>query len=247
MTARPAARRGAVSDLYPVTGTRAPQAPAVARTAGAGNPIPLPSDLVGPDLDGVVDGHLDDHLLAASSLRASTGRLARWAAVLAERLLAGHRLLAAGNGGSAAEAQHLTAELVGRFDGERHAFSAISLHAETSAVTAIANDYGYDEIFARQVRAHGRPGDILILLSTSGRSPNLLRAAQTAREERLTCWALTGRRPNQLASLVDEAISIEGTAASAQECHLIALHALCRAFDARVTGSQAQSYGKDEA
>ena len=124
--------------------------------------------------------HLDKSLPALESLRAQSGRLAAWGEELARRLLAGQRLLAAGNGGSAAEAQHLTAELVGRFDGERVPFSAISLHAETSAVTAIANDYGYEEVFARQVRAHGRSGDVLLLLSTSGKSPNLLRAVEAA-------------------------------------------------------------------
>ena len=113
---------------------------------------------------------------------------------------AGQRLLAAGNGGSAAEAQHLTAELVGRFDGERVPFSAISLHAETSAVTAIANDYGFEELFARQVRAHGRSGDVLMLLSTSGKSPNLLRAAEAAARLNITTWALTGPAPNPLAA-----------------------------------------------
>ena len=147
---------------------------------------------------------------------------------------AGQRLLAAGNGGSAAEAQHLTAELVGRFDGERVPFSAISLHAETSAVTAIANDYGFEELFARQVRAHGRSGDILLLLSTSGKSPNLLRAVETAARLDVTTWALTGTGPNPLALSCDEAVTIDSPAANAQECHLIALHAICRAFDAEI-------------
>ena len=93
-------------------------------------------------------------------------------------LAAGGRLLAAGNGGSAAQAQHLTAELVGRYRDERPGYSAIALHADTSTLTAVGNDYGFDSLFARQVTAHGRPGDILILLSTSGRSPNLLAAAE---------------------------------------------------------------------
>ncbi|MDQ1623882.1 MAG: D-sedoheptulose 7-phosphate isomerase, partial [Actinomycetota bacterium] len=127
-----------------------------------------------------VRGHLDQVLPALESLRSQAHQLAAWGEELALRLLGGQRLLAAGNGGSAAEAQHLTAELVGRFDADRRPFSAISLHAETSAVTAIANDYGFEELFARQVRAHARSGDILMLLSTSGKSPNLLRAAEAA-------------------------------------------------------------------
>jgi D-sedoheptulose 7-phosphate isomerase len=179
--------------------------------------------------------HLDNVIPALDSLRSQSGRLAAWGGELAHRLLRGQRLLAAGNGGSAAEAQHLTAELVGRFDGERVPFSAISLHAETSAVTAIANDYGYDEVFARQVRAHGRSGDVLLLLSTSGKSPNLLRAAETAARLNITTWALTGGGPNPLATACDEAVLIDAVNANAQEGHLIALHAVCRAFDLEIS------------
>ena len=142
-----------------------------------------------------VTTHLDNVLPALESLRSQSGRLAEWGTELAKRLLSGQRLLAAGNGGSAAEAQHLTAELVGRFDEERAPFSAISLHAESSAVTALSNDYGYEEVFARQVRAHGRAGDVLILLSTSGRSPNLLKAARAAKERGITTWASHRYRP----------------------------------------------------
>ncbi|YCH15193.1 SIS domain-containing protein [Arthrobacter sp. D1-17] len=178
--------------------------------------------------------HLENVLPALRSLESQAGQLAAWGVELANRLLGGQRLLAAGNGGSAAEAQHLTAELVGRFDGERVPFSAISLHAESSAVTAIANDYGYDELFARQVRAHGRSGDILLLLSTSGKSPNLLRAAEAAARLNVTTWALTGPAPNPLAECCDEVVAIDALSANAQEGHLIALHALCRSFEAEI-------------
>jgi D-sedoheptulose 7-phosphate isomerase len=178
--------------------------------------------------------HLDNVLPALDSLRSQAGLLAAWGVELAHRLLRGQRLLAAGNGGSAAEAQHLTAELVGRFDGERVPFSAISLHADSSAATAIANDYGYDQVFARQVRAHGRSGDVLVLLSTSGRSPNLLRAAEAASQVGITTWALTGAGPNPLAAACDEAVLVEALNANAQEGHLIALHAICRAFEVEV-------------
>jgi D-sedoheptulose 7-phosphate isomerase len=178
--------------------------------------------------------HLDNVLPALDSLRSQAGRLAAWGVELANRLLSGQRLLAAGNGGSAAEAQHFTAELVGRFDGERLPFSAIALHAESSAVTAISNDYGYEEVFARQVQAHGRIGDVLVLLSTSGNSPNLLRAVEAAGRVGITTWALTGPGPNPLAAACDEAVLIDAINANAQEGHLIALHALCRAFDLEV-------------
>lgn len=188
-----------------------------------------------------VQAHLQNFLPALESLRGQADRLAFWGQELAQRLLRGQRLLAAGNGGSAAEAQHLTAELVGRFDGERVPFSAISLHAETSAVTAIANDYGFEELFARQVRAHGRSGDVLILLSTSGKSPNLLRAVETAAGLNISTWALTGPGPNPLADACDEAVIIDAVSANAQEGHLIALHAICRAFDAEVSRRAAGS------
>ncbi|BCW53089.1 MULTISPECIES: SIS domain-containing protein [unclassified Arthrobacter] len=192
--------------------------------------------------------HLDNVIPALDSLRSQSGRLAAWGVELAQRLLRGQRLLAAGNGGSAAEAQHLTAELVGRFDSERVPFSAISLHAESSAVTAIANDYGYDEVFSRQVRAHGRSGDVLMLLSTSGKSPNLLRAAEAASRLNVTTWALTGSGPNPLADVCDQAVMIDALNANAQEGHLIALHAVCRAFDlevARHTPSVVPGFPRD--
>ena len=161
------------------------------------------------------------------------GRITDWGGHLAAVLPVGGRLLAAGNGGSAAQAQHLTAELVGRYQQERPAYSAIALHADTSSVTAIGNDYGFDQLYARQVAAHGRPGDVLVLMSTSGRSPNLLAAADTARAAELRVWAMTGPRPNPLASRSDEALCIEAeSTATVQETHLVALHLLCEAFDA---------------
>ena len=108
--------------------------------------------------------------------------------------------MAAGNGGSAAQAQHLTAELVGRFGAERRALSAIALHAETSSLTAVGNGYGFEEIFARQVRAHGRRGDVLVVLSTSGSSANLPAAAREARTTGMHTWVLTWPLPNELAA-----------------------------------------------
>ena len=125
---------------------------------------------------------------------------------LAQVLVGGGRLLVAGNGGSAAQAQHLTAELVGRYRDDRPALSAIALHAETSAVTAISNDYGYDHVFARQVQAHGRPGDVFLGMSTSGRSGNVLAAMDAAREGGLTVWVMTGAGPNPMADAADSAV-----------------------------------------
>jgi D-sedoheptulose 7-phosphate isomerase len=154
----------------------------------------------------------------------------------------GGRLLAAGNGGSAAEAQHLTAELVGRYMDDRRPLSAIALHAETSSLTAIGNDYGGDEVFARQVRAHGRPGDVLLLLSTSGRSRNLVAAVGAARESAVSTWCFTGPAPNPLHDLCDESISVAATStATVQEGHLVLVHLLCEAVDAVILGRAAVS------
>ncbi|WP_144749928.1 D-sedoheptulose-7-phosphate isomerase [Curtobacterium pusillum] len=176
-----------------------------------------------------------DHVAASVPVVASLvdhkDHIGDWADDISGRLVAGRRLLAAGNGGSAAEAQHLTSELTGRFDGDRPAYSAISLHAESSAVTAIGNDYGYDEVFARQVSAHARAGDVVVLLSTSGKSPNLLRAAEAARAVGARAIAMTGPRPNPLADLVDDAICIDGPPANVQEAQLVLVHALCRAME----------------
>jgi D-sedoheptulose 7-phosphate isomerase len=176
--------------------------------------------------------HLDALTHAVAALRADFGPLPRWAAELAAVLSAGGRLLAVGNGGSAAQAQHLTSELVGRYCSERRPFSALALHADASSVTAIANDYGVEQVFGRQVRAHGRPGDILVALSTSGRSPNIVAAVGAARERGLRTWALTGPRPNPVASLADDALAVDAAAtATVQELHLVAVHLLCELLD----------------
>ncbi|MGC4813387.1 D-sedoheptulose-7-phosphate isomerase [Micromonospora sp. DT228] len=176
----------------------------------------------------LLDTHLTNLAAALAPYRRCESQLARWGADLAHRLTAGGRLLVAGNGGSAAEAQHLTAELVGKLHHDRQPLSAIALHAETSALTAIANDYGYTDVYARQVRAHGRPGDVLLLLSTSGSSPNLVRAAQAAREAGLTTWALTGVAPNPLADACDEVLAVASPDTQVvQELHLVTSHLLC--------------------
>ena len=179
--------------------------------------------------------HLSD-LLARSqaglqALERELGRLERWGTHLRTRLGDGGRLLAAGNGGSAALAEHLTAELVGRFDRERPAFSALALFGPAS-VTALANDYGYEEVFARQVAAHGRPGDVLVTLSTSGRRPNLVRAGAEARRRGLVTWALTGPAPNPLAQGADDALAVPYPETSCiQDVQQVAVHLLCLSFE----------------
>jgi len=158
-----------------------------------------------------------------------------WGVRLAGVLVGGGRLLVAGNGGSAAQAQHLTAELVGRYRDDRPALSAIALHAETSSLTAIANDYGWDHGFARQVQAHGRPGDVFLGLSTSGRSANVLSAMQAAHDGGLQVWALTGPGPNPMLELAGESVAVTApSTATVQEVHQVAVHLLCAAVDLQV-------------
>ncbi|GGC81823.1 hypothetical protein GCM10011512_05720 [Tersicoccus solisilvae] len=178
--------------------------------------------------------HLAELQRAVADAAAHADVVDRWGAQLAALLGRGGRVLVAGNGGSAAEAQHFTAELVGRFESERVPLSALCLSAETSSLTAIGNDYGITEVFARQVEAHGRPGDVVVLLSTSGRSPNVLSAAERARAGGMHVWALTGPGPNPLADAADEALAVKAASTSVvQEMHLMLLHAVCAAVDAR--------------
>jgi D-sedoheptulose 7-phosphate isomerase len=176
--------------------------------------------------------HLSALARPLAQLELELERIDAWGRRLARVLAGGGRLLAVGNGGSAAQAQHLTSELVGRYRDDRPPLSALALHAETSAYTAICNDFGSDAAFARQVRAHGRPGDVLMALSTSGRSPNVLEAASAAAEGGLTVWALTGPTPNPLCELADDAVCVEAAAtATIQEVHQVVIHLLCASVD----------------
>jgi D-sedoheptulose 7-phosphate isomerase len=176
--------------------------------------------------------HLAETTRAIGALVVELDRIDCWGRRLARSLARGSRLLAAGNGGSAAHVQHLTSELVGRYRDERQPLSALALHAETSTVTAITNDYGPDEVFARQVRAHGRPGDVLLAVSTSGRSSNLLHAARTGRACGLDVWAITGPAPNPLAAMVDDALAVDAPSVpTVQEVHQLVVHLLCEAIE----------------
>jgi D-sedoheptulose 7-phosphate isomerase len=180
----------------------------------------------------VLDSHLADLADTLPRYRDVAGRLADWGSQLAGWLEAGGRLLVAGNGGSAAEAQHLTAELVGRLRDERQALSAIALTAETSSLTAIGNDYGYREVFARQVRAHGRRGDVLLLMSTSGRSENLLAAADAGTAMGMRVLAFTGPVPNPLAERCTDVLAVPSPDPQVvQELHLVSVHVLCEHID----------------
>lgn len=175
--------------------------------------------------------HIDNLTETLAALRAQSSLVNRWGVILARRLTTGSQLLTAGNGGSAAQAQHLSAELVGKFRDDRRPFCSIPLTADTAAITAIANDYGYEEVFARQVTAYGKPLDVLLVLSTSGRSENLLRAVDAAHRAGMTTWALTGPAPNPLARVAEEALCLPGGCPTVQEGQLVAVHMLCSAFE----------------
>jgi D-sedoheptulose 7-phosphate isomerase len=192
----------------------------------------------------LVGRHLDDLAAAARIAQSAAPVVAQWGQDLADIFAAGGKLLACGNGGSAAEAQHLTGELLGRFRDERRPLPAVALSADSSAVTAIANDYGIEELFARQVQAYGRPGDVLVAISTSGTSSNVIAAAKAGLDLGVTVWALTGPAPNPLAALSDSAIAVDApTVATVQEIHLSLIHALCIALDKALLDKTPQAGG----
>jgi D-sedoheptulose 7-phosphate isomerase len=164
--------------------------------------------------------------------------LERAVELIAGALREGRKLLLFGNGGSAADAQHIAAELVGRFMRERKGLPAIALTTDTSALTAISNDYGFDEVFARQVRALGARGDVALAISTSGRSANVLRAVEAAHDAGLTVVALTGGDGGALAAKADVTLRVSASAFSAriQETHILIGHVICELVDQRLFG-----------
>jgi D-sedoheptulose 7-phosphate isomerase len=171
-------------------------------------------------------------------LEAACGTLApaveRAAAALGECLAHGGTVFACGNGGSAADAQHLVAELVGRFRVERRPLPAVALAANTATMTALANDYAFEQVFARELAALARPGDLLVAISTSGRSANVLAAARVARARDVTVTALTGAGGGELATLAHHWLEVPSqVVARVQEIHGLCIHALCEVLDAR--------------
>lgn len=169
------------------------------------------------------------------------------AARLVETLQTGHKVLVAGNGGSAAEAQHFAAELVGRFKRERVPYAVLSLTTDTSILTAVANDYGYHDVFARQVSALGQPGDLFIAFSTSGESENLTRALVAGRRCLMTTVAITGEHPNRMARLADVAVRVPAVASDiVQELHLAVLHILCDLAEGKLADCPRPAWEGDE-
>ena len=157
--------------------------------------------------------------------------------VICEALNAGNKILLCGNGGSAADAQHIAAELVGRYEKHRRPYPSIALTTDTSALTALSNDYGYDEVFARQVAAHARPGDVLIAISTSGKSESVVKAADKARELGCRTIALTGCSGEPLRAHCDFALVVASDRTSrVQEAHITIGHLWCEMVDATENG-----------
>jgi D-sedoheptulose 7-phosphate isomerase len=152
--------------------------------------------------------------------------------LIVEAFKAGHKLLLFGNGGSASDAQHIAAEFVNRFQIDRPALPAIALTTDTSALTSIGNDVDFKEVFARQLKALGREGDVAIAISTSGNSPNVIRAVQAAREIPVQVIAFTGRDGGQLARLCNIALVVPSDSVShIQESHITAGHVICELVD----------------
>jgi D-sedoheptulose 7-phosphate isomerase len=152
-------------------------------------------------------------------------------------LRAGNKLLLAGNGGSAGDAQHIAAEITGRYKLDRPAYAAIALTTDTSALTAIANDYGYDQVFSRQVQGLGRRGDVLIGLTTSGRSPNILAALKIAREQGLVTVGFTGTKGQAMASTCDHLlVAPTDDTPIVQQIHLAVAHGICEAIERAMMG-----------
>ena len=172
----------------------------------------------------------DEHLSVANAVASTLAEdVVRAANLIIRSLSQGGKLLAAGNGGSAADAQHIVAELTGRFMKERRALPAIALHANTSALTAIGNDYGYDVVFARELSAHARRGDVLLAISTSGNSRNILRAVETAREHGVAVIGMTGGSGGSMRATCDVCVCVPSTAtARIQEMHIMVGHTICQ-------------------
>ena len=166
--------------------------------------------------------------------------LLRVGARMAQSLREGGKVLAFGNGGSAADAQHLAAELVGRFLRDRAAWPALALTTDPSVITAVANDLGYDAVFRRQIEAHGRPGDVAIAISTSGRSPNVREAVRAARERGLVTVGLTGGGGGALRGLVDHLIDVPHPhTPRIQEVHGMVVHLLCQMVEEELAPAEA--------
>jgi D-sedoheptulose 7-phosphate isomerase len=195
----------------------------------------------------MIEQRIEQHFIDSADLKYQAAQVlskpiaAAISAVLAS-VTSGGKVLACGNGGSAADAQHFAAEFVGRFERERPELGAIALTTDSSILTAVANDYSYEQIFAKQVRALGQAGDVLLAISTSGNSANVMAAMQAAHEREMTIVALTGRGGGKMGQMMRETdvhicVPHERTA-RIQEVHLLCIHCICDGVDAQLLGDQ---------
>ena len=186
------------------------------------------------------DNFQESMLTLRDNADALTPRIAAGAALMIRALLADRKILACGNGGSAADAQHFSAELLNRFERERPGLPGIALTTDSSTLTSIANDYHFDDVFAKQVRALGQPGDVLLGITTSGNSRNVIRAVEAAHERDMVCVVLNGRDGGQITAALkpgDVNICVAGSStARIQEVHGLVIHCLCDLIDYQLLG-----------
>jgi|SRR5687767_7909909 len=200
-----------------------------------------------PDIDAALQGRVAAHFADSANLKLAASQplaapIVSAGVMLAECLKNGGKALACGNGGSAADAQHFAAELINRFETERPPLAGIALTTDTSTLTSIANDYAFQQVFARQVRAIGRRGDVLLAISTSGNSANVIEAMHAAHETGMRIIAMTGNAGGRMAAALaaaDVHICVpHKNTARIQEVHLLALHCMCDAIDYQLFGSK---------
>ncbi len=187
----------------------------------------------------IIRQRINDSIEAKTNLLADNATLevvSQLADLIAECISNGGKLVICGNGGSASDALHFAGEIVGRFVKERRAWPAVVLNADVATMTAIANDYGYDEVFARQVEGHVKPGDVYVGISTSGNSENVYRAALKAKELGAKTAALLGKNGGEIAKVVDYPIVVHSnTTARVQECHINIIHILCELSESKLS------------
>ncbi len=175
---------------------------------------------------------IEEHIETSNLLKEKIYDIKSITNIIIDALINKNKILTCGNGGSASDSSHLSSEIVGRYQKNRNAYPSINLASETSALTAIGNDYGFDSIFSRQVEALGNPGDILVVISTSGNSKNLINAAISAKNKGLKVLGLLGRNGGELLKLVDQNVTINSNrTCRIQEMHSIIIHIICELFD----------------
>ena len=182
----------------------------------------------------IIRARFEDHMEVAQAIMASDilEQIERIALVVKEALAKGNKVLFCGNGGSAADSQHLAAEFVGRFQKERAGLPAIALTVDTSILTAVGNDYGFDKVFVRQVEALANKGDVIVGISTSGNSPNVVEALELAKAKGVYCVGMTAAGGGKMAALCHECIAVPAKiTARAQEMHILIGHILCELVD----------------